>query len=370
MYSGEVLLGSASEVSESAIIRIVECDAPQLLKLNGEPIPQISVELPEDVVKRYQELILSNIKSCPCGKIVADMDSLHRVDLFTRLVISRLERKCGVVDNTFDRSYMNWSQTMYSMLFRAMGDHKNQDAFQTLAATVPYTALSRERYNGNNVEILLIGASGLLNRYEGDSHTRQIKGDFEYLARKYNITAMMGGEWTLSGINPNNHPIVRISQLAAYFSNTDFIFDKLRGCRTAEDIHALLGSGAGRVSEYWEGHSIPGNRTPRKSKTIGHDKINVLGINFAVPLIFAYGRRLQNEDIKEQALDLLESLEVENNSVTKHWSGHGVVLKSAFDSQAVIELENSFCKGHECWHCPIGRREIKNALNMGVIQKK
>ena len=35
MYSGEVLLGSASEVSESAIIRIVECDAPQLLKLNG-----------------------------------------------------------------------------------------------------------------------------------------------------------------------------------------------------------------------------------------------------------------------------------------------------------------------------------------------
>ncbi|MBE6209519.1 MAG: DUF2851 family protein [Rikenellaceae bacterium] len=367
---GNVMLGSAVEDCTSAILRLVEESVPRLMSLEGELIPQAVVTIPQEISTRYEELINSDIKECPCGKIVAAMDSLHKTDLFTRLVVSRLQRKCHVVERAYIEGHSNWCQAMYAMLFRAMGDHKNQEAFQLLANKVPIHILSRERGNGNNVEIMLVGASGLLKRYCSSSHTRQIMEDFAYLARKHSIVPMRGGEWVLKGINPNNHPLLRISQLAAYVSNTNFIFDKIIACRNADDIQALLGSGEGKVSEYWQTHFTPNKRTSRRPKTLGRDKINLLGINLAVPLIFAYGRYLQNEETKERALDLLEKLKVESNYITRHWTAHGVTLSSSFDSQAVIELENSFCANHNCWKCPIGRKEIKKAANIRLIQKK
>ncbi len=362
IFNGSVLLGSEATAEDSAILRLVESDIPHLFDINSNPIRQAIASIPAHIVKRYEELIQSDIKSCPCGEIVAQMDSVFRTELFTRLVISRLQRKCELVEKIHTEGVAYWGQTMYSMLFRAMGDHKNQNAFLRLSEIVPYPIISRERGNGNNVEIILIGASGLLQRYFGSSHTRQIQRDFEYLARKHSIVPMKGGEWNLTGINPNNHPFLRISQLASFVSHTDFIFDQLIKCRTADDIQALLGNGEGHVSEYWESHFTPDKRSTKRPKKIGKSKINLLGINFAVPVIFAYGRYMRNEELQEQALDMLESLEAESNYITRHWCSKGIELRSSFDSQAVIELENDFCAKHDCWRCPIGRREIKKVL--------
>ena len=276
--------------------------------------------------------------------------------------MERLQRKCGVVESINEENYTDWNQTMYAMLFRAMGDHRNQAAFQLLANRVPYHVVARERLQIENVEALLLGGSGLLRRYAGDEYTRRIQSNFEYLARKYSIRPMMGGEWTLTGINPNNSPIMRIIQLAGYVSRTDFIFSKLMACRTVEDIHKVLGGGAGCVSEYWEEHFAPGKASPRRSKKLGNTKINLLAINFVVPLMFAYGRALQSEEIKEMALDILEQLPPESNYITKHWTARGVSVANAFDSQALIQLENEYCAARGCWRCHIGRGEIKKSL--------
>ena len=362
VYCGNVVLGSQAPIESAVVLRVAECDCPRVLDMEGRMVPQVAISIPENIKNMYEGLVDSSVDSCPCGEAIAQMDSLRKTDLFTRLIVERLQRKCGVVESTFQQSDADWNQTMYSMLFRAMGDHRNQTAFQQLAQTVPYYVLSRERASIENVETLLLGGSGLLRRYFGDEHTRHMQENFEYLARKYSIRPMMGGEWTLSGINPNNSPIMRIVQLAGYVSRTDFIFDKLMKCRNVEDIHQILGSGASRASEYWEGHFTPGKSSTKRSKQLGNSKINLLGINFVVPLMFAYGRYTEREELKEQALDLLEALKVENNYITRHWSSHGVKLQTAFDSQAVIQLEREYCEQRGCWKCHIGRSKIKKSL--------
>ncbi len=362
VYCGDVVVGAESPITEPVVMRIVECSSPRLLDLAGDMIPQMILPVPQPVLDRYQQLVDGGVDRCKCGTIVAQMDSLHRTDLLTRLVIERLQRKCSVVERLYGQSDSDWNQTMYAMLFRAMGDHRNQDAFERLAFAVPYYTLSRERTSGDNVETMLFGASGLLRRYYWDEHTRVLQQDFEYLARKHSIRPMMGGEWAMTGINPNNTPLIRISQLAGYVSHTDFIFNKLLQCRTADDINRLLGGESARVSDYWERHFTPERTTVRKTKRLGATKINLLGINFVVPVMFAYGRQTEREELKEQALDLLDSLRVETNYITRHWTSRGVVLNGAFDSQAIIQLEREYCSLRGCWRCPIGRSEIKKSL--------
>ena len=361
VHCGDVAVGCDAPTEEAVVLKVVECDTPRSLDMAGVLIPQLRVTVPESALNRYDQLV-EGVGECRCGEVVAQMDALRRTDLFSRLVVERLQRKCGVVEDVFKTCDEDWNQTMYTMLFRAMGDHRNQAAFQQLARAVPYYVLSRERGSIDNVETLLLGSSGLLRRYFGDEHTRHIQQDFEYLARKHSITPLRGGEWTLVGINPNNSPIMRIVQLAGYVSRTDFIFSKLMACRTVEDIHRVLGNGEGRASEYWERHFAPGKNTSRRTKRLGDTKINLLGINFVVPLMFAYGRSLEREDLKERALDLLESLKAESNYITRHWSSRGVPLNNAFDTQAVIQLENEYCVGRGCWKCHIGRGEIKKSL--------
>lgn len=357
---GDVCFGSASEVTTDTILRVVECHTSSALDYRQRLIPQLTVEVPASVEARYVELLESGRGDC--GSTVAAMDSLHRTDLFTRLLVARLHRKCGVAEKTFEECDCDWNQTLYTLLFRAMGDNRNATPYAELARRVPYFVLSREKYAPQNIEALLLGASGLLERYPSDEHTLQLSENFRYLARKYSIVPMKAGTWVVSGVNPNNQPVVRLAELAGYLERSEFLFVKMLECRTGADVKAMFGGELTAVSTYWQSHFTPATSTSHRPKRIGGEKANLLGINFVVPLMFAYGNRTDNESLKSQAVELLESLAPERNLALSRWRGRGVEMQSAFDSQAVLQLNNEFCSTHDCWRCPIGLGEIKKSL--------
>ena len=39
--------------------------------------------------------------------------------------------------------------------------------------------------------------------------------------------------------------------------------------------------------------------------------------------------------------------------ITRRWTQEGVLLTCAADSQAIIQLNNSYCNKHRCEACPI-----------------
>lgn len=357
---GKVCFGSKSEVDDSTVLRVVECRCPISLNSRQQLVAQITVPIPESVSERYSAL--ADAKSSPCGDMIAAMDSLHRTDLFTKLLVERLQRKCGDVMRIYTDCGKDWNQTLYTLLFRAMGDNRNGAAFAELATRIPYFVLSREKDNPRNIEALLFGAAGLLDRYPSDEHIRLLKEDFNYLARKYSVQPMHGGSWTLSGINPNNQPSVRLAELAGYLQRSEFLFNKLIVCRTSTDLETLFGNGLTDVSEYWQNHFVPSSFAPRRAKRVGRGKINLLGINFVVPLQFAYADMTDNEDLKSSALTLLESLKAEDNSIVRRWTLHGVRPTSAFDTQALLQLTNEYCAKRGCALCRVGRNEIKKCL--------
>lgn len=292
-----------------------------------------------------------------CGGYLATRDGLQRSEIDTALIFDRLQRKMHTVGKLFGEADSNWNQTFYLLYFRTLGDRQNQEAFLQLARKVPYRIVLRERLAPHAVEAMLLGASGLLELYRNDTYTLDLRRSFEYLAAKYGIEAMDVSQWALTEIRPANHPVLRLAQATAFFTQDEFIMERAMACRTEEDIRRLF---CIEAPDYWRTHHIPGSESGESPKRIGAFKANIIGINLVAVLQFAYGSHTGSERLRDSALTLLERLPAEDNRYMRAWRAGGVRPRNTFESQALLQLATEYCAARRCAECPIGRRIAKS----------
>ncbi len=352
--SGSVMLGGRNVPSDCIACFVTSGPVPDAA---GE-LPTVRVAIP-DAVRRSCNRLRSGAKIYGCGERLREMTPVDRTELLTQFYYDRIVRKYSDIDSLFKQCRKEWEQTFYVMLFRVMGDVNNRDAYTELARRVPYSALRRYGTSERIVEALLLCASGLLDRYEEDDYIRSLKGEFAWLGRFYGIEPMHPREWTLDGVNPRNHPVLRLSQLAALIRATDFLPDSVLACRTVNDVRKLFSAEA---SDYWTSHYVPARNSDRSVKRIGAGKADLLGINFVVPMQYYYGSMNCKEDLRRRAIDLLDSIPAEDNRFIRGWRGEGVPVHSALDTQALLQIRNEYCAAQRCCECRLGRQTIKNAL--------
>ena len=164
---------------------------------------------------------------------------------------------------------------------------------------------------------------------------------------------MDASEWTLADIRPANHPALRIAQAARFFAQDEFVMARAMACRTEEDIRRLF---CIEASPYWRTHYVPGAAGDEFPKRLGAFKARIIGINLVAVLQFAYGSRTGDERLRDSALSLLERLPSEDNRFMRAWSGEGVPIRNAFESQALLQLATEYCARTRCAECPVGRR--------------
>lgn len=340
---------------QNVVLHVVSQPSPSYYDADGVPVPQMVLNLPRELRESVASL-KRGAGSYECGIWLGDIATARRISLLDRLMVERLGRKCADVMNVFESCGGDWAQTLYVMLFRAMGGNRNREPYMRLASLATYQMAMRERGSVEMVEALLLGTSGLLDGCYFDDYVKRLNDDYIYLARKYNITPMRSGEWALGGIRAQNRPLTRIVQLASFVAGREFMFDSVIECRSRADVHAIFDV---EVSEYWATHRVPDGTGERCPKRIGTEKSDLLAINAVVPVMFAYGQYTGKEALKEAAFELLECIPPESNSIIRNWSGMGVPVKSALDSQALIQLKNEYCAAGRCTDCCIGKHIIK-----------
>jgi hypothetical protein len=127
-------------------------------------------------------------------------------------------------------------------------------------------------------------------------------------------------------------------------------------CRALDDARKVL---ATHVTPYWETHYTFGSTSVKNEKNISSFSINLLLINTAIPMFFAYGKHKSDESLCDRAFDFLEELKAENNFITRMWSECGLKVTSAGDSQALIQLKKEYCDRKDCLRCRIGYEYLK-----------
>ena len=302
-----------------------------------------------------------------CGGYLSKLDTLHRLDIYNKLGFERLSRKNSDINHIFEECQQNWQQTFYTMLMRTMGGVDNKEAFTELARRVPYAILLRERKVAANVEALLIGASGLLMLYPHDEYILNLKRNFSYLSTKYSITAMEASAWRLKRIYPNNHPILRLSQVTSFITYTREMMDRMLACTSGDDVYNLFSC---QTLPYWQTHYIPASTSPSVAKRTGRTKTDLLAINLVVQMQFAYSSYTGNERLYSRALGLLESLPAEKNSIIAQWNSFGPLARTAFDSQALLQLSFEYCRDRRCEECLVGKQILDKTAPVESLEEE
>jgi hypothetical protein len=331
-----------------------------MLGIDDRLVPQIECTIEPEIARCYDAL-RAGASKYGCAGCIAGMMPVHRTSFFTGLLVERLRRKTERIANIFENVGQDWHQTFHVLLLQAMGGDRNRDVFTELAGRVTSTMVSREKNSPERIEALLLGGAGfLMTVADKDDYTLRLADEFRHLAAKYSIIPLKPAKWDLSKLYPANHPATRLAEVAALIGKKDFMLDGILRCRTSEDVEKLM---AVTASDYWRTHYKPsGEMSSPSAKTIGRAKARLIGINLAVPLMFAYGKETGSEELCERALDLLATIPPEKNSKLSGWYEGGCTPENSFESQALLELTNEYCTAGACAECRIGRAEIKKYI--------
>ena len=225
---------------DRCILHVVAYDDAVVCRTDGSVVPTVTMSCPRELQERYLGL-LEGSESYRCGQTLAQMPEVKLYGLLTELTVERLERKYNDFLSLYRETGNDWNETFYVMLFRTMGAGSNREPYMKLARTVRYTDLCKVRESVASVEALLLGGAGLLQPIEfPDRYTAMLQQEFRHLSHRFEIAPMHRREWNLGSHNPHHAPLLRIVELAALLCSQEFMFSRLLGCRTPEQVREVL----------------------------------------------------------------------------------------------------------------------------------
>ena len=282
------------------------------------------------------------------------------------LQAERLEHKTEDIRKRVALCNGSWEEAYFVTLARNYGFGINGDVFEQWARQIPLGAVGHHRDDLFQIEAIFMGQAGLLELdavpacYQqealNDGYFARLRKEYQYLAHKFSMKPIDFKLWRFLRLRPQNFPHIRISQLANLYYQQKASLSQLIECETLNQLKAVLGS---QVTPYWETHYAFGSSSPKNEKHLSFGSINLLIINTAIPMLFAYGRHSSKEVLCDKAFDFLEQLKAENNHIIRMWQQVGLPVKTAGDSQALIELKKMYCDKKDCLRCRFGYEYLK-----------
>jgi hypothetical protein len=299
---------------------------------------------------------MNTISFIPCEKNIGQVDTLNWQSWKARMIVERLESKTRSIIDQLQQCNNHWEEVCWWMLARNFGMKLNCIAFEKMARSIPLNILARHKEQIHQVEALLFGQAGLLDSEFSEDYPKLLQKEYLFLKKKYKLQKVEASLVFLR-MRPPGFPTVRIAQLAMLVNKSQHLFSAIRECRSIKVIANLLEVTA---NDYWHYHYIFDESSAFKMKKLGEQMTNNILINTIVPLLFAYGHYNQEAKFKNKALQWLEEIKAEKNSITHGFMSLHVENKTAFDSQAMIQLKNEYCNKRRCLDCAVGNKLLRS----------
>lgn len=339
---------------DSVILHVVKQADIEVYRTDGESIPQVELNYSKLIETDYINLI-SEQKWIPCAEKLQFVPEIFIQSWKNTLLVERLEQKMDAIITLLKASNQHWEEAFYITLARNFGFGTNSQSFEQLAKATPLSALGKHKNNLFQLEAILFGQSGLLENTNTDEYAVKLKKEYDFLAIKFNMKPLTASQWKLLRLRPDNFPHVRIAQFAALIHTSSKLFSKLIEKPDLDYLNKILDI---KPSEYWQTHYTFAKESTKKSKSLGQQSKNVLYINTMIPFLFCYGKQKNIQELKDKALELLEQIPEEQNSIISGWKNLGLKVNTAYDSQALLQLKKNYCDEKKCLRCRIGHKVL------------
>jgi len=343
---------------DNVVLHVVWKDDKPVFRSDKTLMPTLELNgrVDEGIIKEYKKLVNSHAQ-IPCEKSLHKVDELTKISMLDKALMQRLEAKALQVEELLANSNHDWDLVTYQLFARNFGFKVNNEPFEQLARALPYKTILKHSDKLVQIEAILFGQAGFLDDEAGDDYYKMLQREYYILSRKYNLDAskLRKSQWRFLRLRPANFPTTRIAQFGALLQQKS-LFSKILEREKVESISQLF---TVSPSPYWQHHYRFNKRSEHGVPGLGRSGIENLMINSVVPLLAAYGRTMDDHYYLERATSLLLQIPSEKNGIIRAWNNVGFYSKTAFDSQGLIELHNSFCLSKNCLNCNIGAHLLK-----------
>ncbi len=337
----------------NVILHVCLEDDREIFTSAGRIIPALEINIDPGRLSQYSGLMESE-------EWLACRDSINKVEPFRikywlgSILVERIIEKTKAFEKILGANRNDWEESFYQGLARAFGFKINADQFESLARSLPLRYLFHHRDRLFQLEALLFGQAGFLtDNTDGDEYFLSLSKEYNFLRKKYSLKAMEVHQWKFMRIRPSNFPTLRIAQFAALISHAGSLFSSFIGAAGIKDMLELFNF---RLSDYWRDHYRFNKISTVREKALGREASFSLLINTLIPFMYLYGKSTGDEELAERAVNLLDEIPPEKNSIIRSWDEAGIHADSALYSQALIQLKNKYCNFKRCLECEIGNQ--------------
>ncbi len=306
------------------------------------------------LLNKYDELMNAD-SFIPCEKNIHLVHEITWQSWKERLLVERLQTKTCLIFEYLKKNNDHWEETLWWLMAGNFGIKLNSIAFEKIARSIPVNILAKHKDQIHQTEALLFGQAGLLDGNFTEDYPELLQREYRFLKNKYKLQKIQGSIIFLR-MRPSNFPTVRLAQLAMLVHKSVHLFSKIKDSTDIKTVKELLQVTS---NDYWHYHYVFDETTAYKKKTLGSQMIENVLINTVIPLLFAYGHYHNENKYKDKALAWMEQIGAEKNNITNGFKRLQVINKTAFDSQAFIQLKNEYCNKKRCLDCSIGNKLLK-----------
>lgn len=330
---------------DNTILHVVAKADKEVCNTRGERLPQCELQYPhgQDYLTQLLHstewhVSLSGIPDC--GKQLLENPTLLTQDWKKNLLEQRLECKRQSITQLLGITQQSWAHAFYISLAHNFGFHTNGLPFEALALATPLSCLQKHRNSLFQLTAILLGQSGLLEP-RAKNQEPGLWEEYCFLQKKFSLQPIEASMWKKARMRPQNAPEVRIRQFAHLIYQSEFLFAQLMEAQSTEKMFELLSLQYDNEDVY--------NRVQRPLP-LGKNSIAILLINTVIPYKYAYTQHQHIED----AIEWLNNIPKEDNTIIRKWAMLGQDIRSAADTQALIHLYQNYCQPHLCFNCHVG----------------
>jgi hypothetical protein len=336
---------------ENVVLHVVWEHDAEIFRENNIEIPVLVLKdyVSSDIISSYK-LLLAPKSWIFCEREISEIDDFVFKNWKERLFFERLERKSKFIYDLLEETNQDWEAVLFCLLAKNFGLNTNGNSFLQIAKAIPFSVIRKESFEVENLEALLLGTAGLLDKDGEDVYFTDLKLRYFYLLHKYQFEKCHIDFVQFFKHRPDNFPTIRLSQLANLYTKHQNLFSKLINLKTVKDVYDLLGVSA---SLYWQNHYQFDKESPKKAKHLSKAFLDLVIINTIIPLQFAYFTTM-GETISEDLIEFMNEVAPENNAIISKFNSFGIVSKNAFETQTLLELKNEYCNKKACLKCALG----------------
>lgn len=339
------------------VLHVVYDADTEIKRSSGEIIPTFEMKghFDESLYHRFYQMMESD-NWIACENQITDIPRITFELWLERLLIERIEERTEHINRRLEQNNFNWEQSFYESVASSFGLKVNALAFELLAKALPLSILQKHTNNLFQLEALLFGQAGMLEKSFCDEYPQKLNLEYQFLKSKYGLSPLDKTVWNFLRLRPSSFPTLRIAQLAMLISKRNSFFSSAVTTLESEDLFSVFQVG---VSNYWHTHYVFDKEAKVNGHKLGTSTVQLIIINSVIPFMFMYGKYYSKESLMRKALDFHDLLPAEDNAIIREYKQLNINTATAFRTQALLQLKKRYCDNKKCLDCAIGNYLIK-----------